>query len=96
MGLRRGKHIDLTIAAPQISSLTPDLDHYLSVKEDVKEHVFKVAEKLTDCQVSAYVNMADMPEKGCVYLTVTGTSAEQGDDGNTGTRKPNERPDHSE
>ena len=84
MGLRRNKHIDLTVAAPQISSLTPDLDHYLSIKEEMRNHIAKLAEKLTKYPVTIYINMADRPEKGNVYLTVTGTSAEQGDDGNTG------------
>lgn len=84
MGLRKNKQIDLTVAAPQISSLVPDMEHYLSVKEDVKEHVLKMADKITEYPVTVYVNMADMPEKGIVYLTVTGTSAEMGDDGNTG------------
>jgi len=84
MGFRRDKHIDLTIAGPLISSLTQDLDHYLSVKEDVKEYVSNLAGKLTEHSTTIYVNTADRPEKGTVYLTVTGTSAEQGDDGNTG------------
>lgn len=84
MGLRRDKHIDLTVAGPLISSLTTDLDHYLSVKEDVKERVSDLAGKLTKYPVTIYVNTADRPDKGTVYLTVTGTSAEQGDDGNTG------------
>jgi S-adenosylmethionine synthetase len=84
MGLRRNNHIDVTIAAPQISSLTPDLDHYLSVKTDVQNLSYDLATKITERDVTVHVNTADKPEKGIVYLTVTGTSAEAGDDGNTG------------
>lgn len=84
MGLRRNNHIDITIAAPQISSLTPDLDHYLSVKADVRNLAYDLATKITERDVTVHVNTADNPEKGIVYLTVTGTSAEAGDDGNTG------------
>ena len=84
MGLRKSKQIDLTVAAAIISSLTPDLDHYLSVKEEIRNHVADLATKITDNPVNVYVNSADTPEKGVVYLTVTGTSAEHGDDGNTG------------
>lgn len=84
MGLRKNDTIDLTIAAPQISSLTPDLNHYLSVKEEVKNRVEDLATKITKCPVSVHINTADKPDKGIVYLTVTGTSAEHGDDGNTG------------
>jgi S-adenosylmethionine synthetase len=84
MGLRKSKQIDLTVAAAIISSLTPDLDHYLSVKEEIKNRVADLATKITDKPVNVYVNSADKPEKGVIYLTVTGTSAEHGDDGNTG------------
>ena len=84
MGLRRNDHIDVTIAAPQISSLTPDLDHYLSIKTDVRNLAYDLATKITEREVNVHVNTADQPEKGIVYLTVTGTSAEGGDDGNTG------------
>jgi S-adenosylmethionine synthetase len=84
MALRRDKHIDLTISVPQISSLTPDLEHYLSIKEEIKERVADLGSKISIHPTDVYVNTADVPEKNIVYLTVTGTSAEQGDDGNTG------------
>lgn len=84
MGLRKNKHVDLTIAGPLISSLTPDLDHYLSIKEEIKNRVETLADGIVKYPVTVHVNNADKPEKGNVYLTVTGTSAEQGDDGNTG------------
>jgi S-adenosylmethionine synthetase len=84
MGLRKNKHVDLTIAGPLISSLTPDLNHYISIKEEIRNRVAALAEEIVEYPVTVYVNTADRPEKGNVYLTVTGTSAEQGDDGNTG------------
>ena len=84
MGLRQDDHILLTIAAPQISSLTPDLEHYLSVKEDVTTRIRDVAAGITPRDVDVHVNTADDLDRSIVYLTVTGTSAEQGDDGNTG------------
>ncbi|MEM0373931.1 MAG: methionine adenosyltransferase, partial [Sulfolobales archaeon] len=84
MGLRRGKEIELTIAAAIISQLTPDIDHYISVKEEIKNNVEDLACKITDLPVKVYVNTADNIDKGLVYITVTGTSAESGDDGNTG------------
>lgn len=84
MGLRKDSHIILTIAAPQISSLTPDLEHYISVKEEVTNRIRDVATRITNRDVEVCVNTADNLDKSIVYLTVTGTSAEQGDDGNTG------------
>ena len=85
MGLRKGKNIELTVAAAMISHLIPDLNHYLSVKEQVIEEIYNLASKLVpEFDVKVYLNAADKPEKGIVYLTVTGTSAEHGDDGTTG------------
>ncbi|MEM0263450.1 MAG: methionine adenosyltransferase [Saccharolobus sp.] len=85
MGLRRDKEVDLTIAMATISELIEDLDHYISVKEQVKNEILDLASKIApDYNVRVHVNTGDKPEKGIVYLTVTGTSAEHGDDGMTG------------
>ncbi|PUA32832.1 MAG: S-adenosylmethionine synthetase [Zestosphaera tikiterensis] len=85
MGLREGNKIRLTIAAAMISHLIPDVDHYISVKEEVLNKVQDLAVKIApNHEVEVYLNTADVPEKGIVYLTVTGTSAEHGDDGMTG------------
>jgi len=85
MGLRFGKRIELTVAAAMISHLIPDMDHYLSVKEQVMEGILDLATKIVpEYDVKVYLNTADRPEHGVVYLTVTGTSAEHGDDGATG------------
>ncbi len=85
MGLRRNKKITLTIAAAMISHLVRDIGEYVSVKEEVRERVLDLASKIApDYDVTVEVNTADMIDKGIVYLTVTGTSAEHGDDGATG------------
>ncbi len=85
MGLRKKNKIELTIAGAIISSLVEDKDHYLNVKEKVVEEVERLAGKIaSDKDVSVYFNTADVPEKDIFYLTVTGTSAEHGDDGATG------------
>jgi S-adenosylmethionine synthetase len=85
MGLRRGSKIVLTIASAMISSLILDPGEYVSVKEQVKEEVLDLATRITPNHVvEVYVNTADIREKNIFYLTVTGTSAEHGDDGATG------------
>jgi S-adenosylmethionine synthetase len=85
MGLRRGSKIVLTIASAMISSLILDPGEYMSVKEQVKEEVLDLATRITPNHVvEVYVNIADIREKNIFYLTVTGTSAEHGDDGATG------------
>jgi len=87
MAVRRGDEIDLTVAVAVISRFVRDMDEYLCVKEEVREEVHKIAERITSRAVRVYVNTADDPESGSersVYLVVTGTSAEHGDDGATG------------
>ncbi len=84
MGLREGNKIKLSVAIAMVSRYIPDPDHYLSVKADVIERIKKLASRITDMEVEVYVNTADRPNLGAYYLTVTGTSAEAGDDGNTG------------
>ncbi len=85
MGLRRDKTIEITVAAAMISRLVPDIDHYIAVKEELANRVLSLASNIApDYDIKVYVNNADRPERGLVYLTVTGTSAEHGDDGATG------------
>ncbi len=90
MALRKGKSIKLTVAAATISKLIPDASHYVSVIEQVKEKVEDLASNITSMSVDVKVNSGDNYNKGIYYLTVTGTSAEAGDDGNTGRgNRPN-------
>lgn len=85
MGVRRNKEIVLTIACAIIDRWVKDIGEYLAVKEQIVSDVLDLASKIAlGYEVKVYVNTADIPEKGSVYLTVTGTSAEHGDDGATG------------
>ncbi|MFQ5710365.1 MAG: methionine adenosyltransferase [Candidatus Geothermarchaeales archaeon] len=84
MGVRHLDEIHLTVAAATISSLIPDAHRYAEVKESIGELALEAAAKITQSEVSVSVNTADNPEKNIYYLTVTGTSAESGDDGQVG------------
>ncbi len=85
MGVRLGNNVKIMVAAAMISQLVKDRDHYMQVKDEVKSSVEDLATKLTpNYTVDVAVNTADKPEHGIFYLTVTGTSAEHGDDGMTG------------
>ncbi len=83
MGMRVKKKVSVTVAAAMVSGLIPDASHYQSVKEELRSRVEDLASK-SGLDVKIKLNSADDPGKGSYYLTVTGTSAEQGDDGNTG------------
>ena len=84
MGKREGDHIDVTVAVAIIDHYVQDMADYRDVIEGVREHVTELAGEYTDRDVTVHVNTADDYEDGAIYLTTTGTSAEQGDDGSVG------------
>ena len=84
MALRTKNNIKLTISAAMISSLVRDKSHYLNIKDEICRKIENLSAKITDMNVSVAVNTGDRPKKGIFYLTVTGTSAEAGDDGSPG------------
>ena len=84
MALRRDDHITLTVAAAFVSALTPDLETYLGTTAEIAKSIEELAPTITDRDITVCVNCADDPETGQYYLTVTGTSAEMGDDGQVG------------
>ncbi|AHF99333.1 S-adenosylmethionine synthetase [Halostagnicola larsenii XH-48] len=84
MGKREGDQIDVTVAAAMIDEYLPNMDAYIDAVESVREFIEEIATEYTDRDVNVYVNTADDYDEGAIYLTVTGTSAEQGDDGSVG------------
>jgi S-adenosylmethionine synthetase len=83
MGLRIKDKLNITVAAAMVSGKIPDASHYESVVGEVRSKVEDLLSK-GKMQASLRLNSGDDPKRGSYYLTVTGTSAEQGDDGNTG------------
>ncbi|WP_138006002.1 methionine adenosyltransferase [Halalkalirubrum salinum] len=84
MGKREGDVIDITVAAAMIDRYIDDLDDYDEAVSSVKSYVTELAREYTDREIAVAVNTADDYDEGSIYLTVTGTSAEQGDDGSVG------------
>lgn len=84
MCMRNKDKITMTIAAAMVDSEIDDKSHYLNVKEELKEKALDCAVKLTKRDVEVFVNTADNPKTGIYYLTVTGLSMENGDDGSVG------------
>ncbi len=84
MGLRCGDTVHLTVACAMIGRHLPHIDDYLAEKAAIKEAMAALAAEhgFSGCEVS--VNAADDPSAEKIYLTVTGTSAEAGDDGQVG------------
>jgi S-adenosylmethionine synthetase len=83
MGVRRGHHIDLTIACAFVDRHLRGLSEYSAATHTVAQLAERTARPYSP-HVRVAVNTADDVDAGRVYLTVTGTSAEGGDDGQTG------------
>ena len=87
MGLRENNKIILTTAVAMVSKFVDGIDTYLNVKDEIQSIITDLALKKTDREVETFINTGDdnscKSEKG-FYLTVTGTSAEMGDDGSVG------------
>ena len=84
MSCRIENKIDITVAIAMVGKHIPDADHYISVKEEIAEDLLDFAKRFTDKDVSLAINTAYDYEKGVYYLTVTGLSMENGDDGSVG------------
>ena len=84
MGLRDGEDITLTIASGMIGKYIDDLNSYISITEEMKDYVRDLATRYTERDVKVFINAADNLETCSIFLTVTGTSAEMGDDGSVG------------
>lgn len=84
MGMREGDTISLTIACAMVDRYLADINQYLKTKNEIVQHITEYASGFTSRKVNAQMNVADNVEAGSVYITVTGTSAEMGDDGAVG------------
>ncbi len=84
MGMRRGNEITLTCAVPFIAPQIKDSTEYIEVKGAVREAIQTYASNLDKRPIHIDVNTADEDGTSNVYLTLTGTSAEMGDDGSVG------------
>jgi S-adenosylmethionine synthetase len=84
MGIRCGDRVRLTVSCAMIGRDLAHIDDYLGQKAALEKIVRGIAADhgFAECEVG--VNAADDIATGSVYLTVTGTSAEAGDDGQVG------------
>ncbi|HII81228.1 MAG TPA: methionine adenosyltransferase [Methanosarcina sp.] len=84
MGLRDGDEISLTICSGMIGRYVDDLDSYINMTQEMKTYVEELATRYTERDVKVFINTGDDLKTNSVFLTVTGTSAEMGDDGSVG------------
>ncbi|KAB2943575.1 MAG: methionine adenosyltransferase [Hyphomicrobium sp.] len=84
MGVREHERIALTVSCAFIGRFLTDMTAYNEAKERLTAAALESASNATALEVSVLINAADDIANGSVYLTVAGTSAEGGDDGQTG------------
>ncbi len=86
MGVK-DKGITLTIAIAFVSKYLKDNKEYIALKEELEREVVELASTITQLPVELKINNLDdhsSPEPSSYFLTVSGTSAEAGDDGSVG------------
>jgi S-adenosylmethionine synthetase len=84
MGFRCGARARLTVACAMIGRYLAARRDYAARREAIAAAVSRAASEAMGSEVDVEVNAADDLAAGRVYLTVTGTSAEAGDDGEVG------------
>lgn len=84
MGVRQDGAIILTVACAFIDRFIHNIDDYMAKKQQVIDLINGIVADYTRLPVTVNINTADSMEKESLYLTVTGTSAEAGDDGEVG------------
>jgi S-adenosylmethionine synthetase len=84
MGVRQQRELALTVACAFVDRHVADIDDYLAKKARVQVLVREFAGTVDGISPTIAVNAADGDTAGSVYITVTGTSGEGGDDGQVG------------
>ena len=84
MAIRRGEDIELTISCAFIDRYIADVEDYVEKKSQLASLVEQTAKTLTNRNIKVTVNAADDIDTNSLFITVTGTSAESGDDGEVG------------
>jgi S-adenosylmethionine synthetase len=84
MGVRDGGLFRLTIACAFVAAHVRDMGEYHRCKAVAAQLALRAAREASSAPVEVTVNAADGDTEDSLYLTVTGTSAEAGDDGEVG------------
>jgi S-adenosylmethionine synthetase len=82
--VRDHEDIELTVSCAFIDSYISDVEDYMKKKSLLAALVEKTARGITERNMRITVNAGDDISNSSLYMTVTGTSAESGDDGEVG------------
>ena len=84
MGFRFRDSFDITMCIPQISIYVANIDEYRQNMEFVRGIIFSIAQEMGIEKFDLHTNTRDNYENSELYLTVTGSSIESGDEGLVG------------
>jgi S-adenosylmethionine synthetase len=84
MGVRRGHRVELTVSCAFVSRFVADARDYARKKAAAQEIALCAARKVSALETSLQINPTDDIEHEDMFLAVTGTSAEGGDEGEVG------------
>lgn len=84
MGVRKADMVHLTIGCAFVDRFLATIHDYCAAKARVAEIAKNIGGRFTEREIVVEVNAADDVAAESVFLTVTGTSAESGDDGEAG------------
>lgn len=82
MGARVEDAVRITIACPVLATRVANRSEYDAVLAEVRDDIVETSEEILGFAADVHVNQAD--QDGSPYLTLSGTSAEAGDDGQVG------------
>lgn len=81
MGINDNGRLAFTISIAMVDRFISDVQDYIFKVEQIKSGIFQ---HVGICNAEVYINAADNYPEESLYMTVTGTSAEAGDDGQVG------------
>lgn len=85
MGIRKERKIEITSCVPLISKYVKDLEDYKEklniIKKDIEKEIKKI---FKNNDITIYLNTRDDYEKNDLYMTLTGSAVESGDEGAVG------------
>jgi S-adenosylmethionine synthetase len=83
-GFRLHDQIKLFVAVPFLAADMPTIASYIDSKMRATDCIRNFAASVAGSDVKVVLNAADDPVRAAAYITLTGTSAEMGDDGCAG------------
>ena len=85
MGMRKINEVEVTCCVPMISKFISDLDDYKSKLQKIKKDIVNIVkETFENNSVNVYLNTRDNYENNDLYMTLTGSAVESGDEGAVG------------